>query len=143
MGDDSSRSIVKSLRNEWSLFLEAFQGEESESETEIEKKSQGEFPAGELRAMDMSQIREMTRALLEDRKRLNQKLESLSKEIDLNSAKLESLRLVGAAEDEAMVRINELHDLGQYMAQALQKLDQKLRAIREQEDRLNEELLTS
>lgn len=141
MGDDSSRSIVKSLKNEWSLFLEAFQGEETENETE--KKSQDDFPAEELQVMDMSQIREMTKALLEDRKKLNQKLESLSKEIDLNSAKLESLRLVGGVEDETMVRINELHDLGQSMAQALQKLDKKLRAIREQEDRLTEELLTS
>nr|BFD60995.1 hypothetical protein CKG001_31020 [Bdellovibrio sp. CKG001]BFD64410.1 hypothetical protein BdHM001_30910 [Bdellovibrio sp. HM001]BFD68610.1 hypothetical protein HAGR004_36320 [Bdellovibrio sp. HAGR004] len=142
MGDDSSRSIVKSLKNEWSLFLEAFQGEDNEAETKS-KDSQDAFASGQLEVLDLDQIREMTKALVEDRKKLNQKLESLSKEIDLNSAKLESLRLVGGPEDETMNRINELHDLGQSMAQALQKLDKKLRSIREQEDRLNEELLTS
>lgn len=142
MGDDSSRSIVKSLKNEWSLFLEAFQGEDHESEAKPQD-SQDAFSTGQLEILDLDQIREMTKALVEDRKKLNQKLESLSKEIDLNSAKLESLRLVGAQEDETMNRINELHDLGQSMAQALQKLDKKLRSIREQEDRLNEELLTS
>lgn len=139
MGDDSSRSIVKSLRNEWSLFLEAFQGEAAD-ET---KPSQDAFATGQLEVLDLEQIREMTKALVEDRKKLNQKLESLSKEIDLNSAKLESLRLVGGVEDETMSRINELHDLGQSMAHALQKLDKQLRSIREQEDKLNEELLTS
>ncbi|MFV8248839.1 hypothetical protein ACES2I_16755 [Bdellovibrio bacteriovorus] len=139
MGDDSSRSIVKSLKNEWSLFLEAFQGEDAD-ET---KPSQDAFATGQLEVLDLEQIREMTKALVEDRKKLNQKLESLSKEIDLNSAKLESLRLVGGEEDETMSRINELHDLGQSMAQALQKLDKQLRNIREQEDKLNEELLTS
>lgn len=139
MGDDSSRSIVKSLKNEWSLFLEAFQGDDTE---EI-KTPQDVFATGQLEVMDLEQIREMTKALVEDRKKLNQKMESLSKEIDLNSAKLESLRLVGGAEDETMSRINELHDLGQSMAQAMQKLDKKLRSIREQEDKLNEELLTS
>ncbi|UXR64145.1 hypothetical protein EZJ49_13850 [Bdellovibrio bacteriovorus] len=142
MGDDSSRSIVKSLKNEWSLFLEAFQGEDHESEKKSQD-SQDAFAHGQLEVLDLDQIREMTKALVEDRKKLNQKLESLSKEIDLNSAKLESLRLVGGQEDETMNRISELHDLGQSMAQALQKLDKKLRSIREQEDRLNEELLTS
>ncbi|WP_347357324.1 hypothetical protein [Bdellovibrio sp.] len=142
MGDDSSRSIVKSLKNEWSLFLEAFQGEDNEVAAKPQD-SQDAFSTGQLEVLDLDQIREMTKALVEDRKKLNQKMESLSKEIDLNSAKLESLRLVGGQEDETMNRINELHDLGQSMAQALQKLDKKLRSIRAQEDRLNEELLTS
>ena len=143
MGDDSSRSIVKSLKNEWSLFLEAFQGEDNNEVETKSQESQDAFATGQLEVLDLDQIREMTKALLEDRKKLNQKLESLSKEIDLNAAKLESLRLVGGREDETMNRINELHDLGQSMAQALQKLDKKLRSIREKEDRLNEELLTS
>lgn len=143
MGDDSSRSIVKSLRNEWSLFLEAFQGEENETDNKSEMKSQDPFVSGQLEVLDLDQVREMTKALVEDRKKLNQKLESLSKELDLNSAKLESLRLVGGEENEVMNRIHELHDLGQSMATAMQKLDKKLRAIREQENRLNEELLTS
>ena len=136
MGDDSSRSIIKSLRNEWSLFLEAFHGED-----ETTKNEQLNLE-NENAHLDIDQIRQVTKLLLEDRKRLNQRMESLTKEIDLNSAKLESLRLVGASDEETMSRIHELHDLGQGIATAMTKLDKKLREIREQENHFNEELMS-
>lgn len=135
MGDDSSRSIVKALKNEWSLFWEAFQGEETSSDDS--------FKTGKLEVLTSEQIHEMTKALVEDRKKLNQKMETVSKEIDLNSAKLESLRLVGAEDSDTIARINELTDLGQSMTTALTKLDQQLRVIREQQDRLQDDLITS
>lgn len=132
MGDDSSRSIVKSLKNEWALFWEAFQGEDEQGQPDLEN--------GKLEVLSLNQVREITKALIEDRKRINQKLETLSKEIDLNSAKLESLRLVGAEEDNTLARINELNDLGQSMAVALEKLDNQLRAVRDREIELHEEI---
>ncbi|KHD88681.1 MAG: hypothetical protein OM95_07715 [Bdellovibrio sp. ArHS] len=135
MGDDSSRSIVKALKNEWSLFWEAFQGDETQSEDS--------FKNGKLEVLTLEQIQEITKALVEDRKKLNQRMETVSKEIDLNSAKLESLRLVGAEDTETVSRINELTDLGHNMTTAMVKLDQKLRAIREQEDRLQDDVMTS
>jgi hypothetical protein len=138
MGDDSSRSLVKALKNEWSLFWEAINGEESEfgkADSEFEKMDPPTV-------MSLDQVRELTRKLVEDRKKLNQKLELISKEIDLNSAKLESLRLVGAEGVETLERIHELNDLGQNMAVALVNLDKKLREIREREDRINEELIS-
>lgn len=131
MGDDSSKSIVKTLKNEWSLFWEAFQGEK-----------QDVFADGKLEVLDKNQIKEITKALLEDRKRINQKLESLSKEIDLNSAKLESLRLVGGEAEVTLSRIHELNDLGQTMSDALSKLDSKLREVREKENQLLEEMIS-
>ncbi|WP_413943498.1 hypothetical protein [Bdellovibrio sp. HCB-162] len=133
MGDDSSRSIIKALKNEWSLFLEAFQGD----------KEEDAFETGKLEVLSLDEIREMTKALVEDRKKINQKLESLSKEIDLNSAKLESLRLVGGEEDITLKRIHELNDLGQTMAQMLSRLDHRLREIREQENKIQEALISS
>ncbi|MGZ3768210.1 MAG: hypothetical protein ACXVCP_05935 [Bdellovibrio sp.] len=132
MGDDSSRSIVKSLKNEWSLFWQAFQSKD-ESETA------DAFETGKLEVLSLEKIREITRLLLEDRKKINQKIESITKEIDLNSSKLESLRLVGAEDKETLNRINELHDLGQNMSLALEKLDVKIREIREREDKIQEE----
>lgn len=134
MGDDSSKSILKSLKNEWSLFLEAFQGEEENKKSENEEL--------EIEPLDLEQIRQLTKALSDDRKKLNQKLESLSKEIDLNSAKLESLRLVGKEDQVVLQRIHELHDLGQGLAQAVTKLDLRLREMREQEDQINEEIIS-
>ena len=132
MGDDSSRSIVKSLKKEWALFLEAFQGDEAD-----ETKEDG-FDKAQVEVLDMDKIRQLTRALTEDRKKINQKLETLNKELDLNSAKLESLRLVGGSEDETIDRIHELNDLGQKMAEALMKLDSKLKDIRNKELEISE-----
>lgn len=137
MGDDSSRSIVKSLKKEWALFLEAFQGDE-EAEAGKAGKSEENFENGSVQVLSLERVRELTKALTADRKRLNQKLETLSKELDLNSAKLESLRLVGGDEDETVSRIHELNDLGQSMAEALAKLDKKLRDVREKEMEIQE-----
>lgn len=133
MGDGSSRSIVKSLKKEWSLLLEVFQGEE-ESE-----KTANTFNFSNMEALDLDQVREITKGLTEDRKKLNQKLETLSKELDLNSAKLESLRLVGGNEEETFKRIQELNDLGQAMAEAMAKLDKKLREARSKEVEIQED----
>ena len=135
MGDGSSKSILKSLRNEWSLFLEAFHGEETTEAEQLEILEDEED-------LDLDKIRQVTKLLLEDRRRLNLRLESLSKEIDLNSAKLESLRLVGGEYTPTLNRIHELHDLGDGIANAMSKLDQKLREIREQENQALEEMTT-
>lgn len=131
MGDDSSRSIVKSLKKEWALFLEAFQGDE-------ESEKNDSFENSKVEVLSLDRVRELTKVLTEDRKKLNQKLETLSKELDLNSAKLESLRLVGGDEDETLNRIHELNDLGQSMAEALAKLDKKLREVRTKELEIQE-----
>ncbi|MNL75896.1 hypothetical protein D3C87_2017750 [compost metagenome] len=88
--------------------------------------------------MTVAQVREITKSLSEGRKKLNQKLEILNKEIDLNTAKLESLSLVGGDKDATLKRINELSDIGQNLTDALMKLDDKLRLAREQEDEVTD-----
>lgn len=127
MGDDSSRSIVRALKIEWSLFWEAFQKEDKEI-----------LPVEKLEVMSLEQAREIAKALSNDRKLINQKLESLTKEIDLNSAKLEGLRLVGASVEDTLQRIEELNDLGQTMATSLAKVDEKLRKLRDRENTIRE-----
>ena len=127
MGDDSSRSIVRALKIEWSLFWEAFQKEDKEI-----------LPVEKLEVMSLEQARDIAKALSNDRKLINQKLESLMKEIDLNSAKLEGLRLVGASVEETIKRIEELNDLGQTMATSLAKVDEKIRKLRERENTIRE-----
>lgn len=137
MGDDSRKSIVQALKNEWSLFLEAFQKEDQPSDGKL--KISDSFEAGKLELLGLNEVRELMRALTEDRKKLNQKLESLNKEIDLNTAKLESMRLAGAEDAEILKRIHELNDLGQSVANALGKVDRRLRAIRQKEDTLQQQ----
>ena len=111
--------------------MEAFHGDE-------ESDSDEAFENSNVEVMSLDKVRELTKALTEDRKKLNQKLETLSKELDLNSAKLESLRLVGGDDSETLNRIHELNDLGQTMAEALAKLDTKLKAVRSKEIEIQE-----
>jgi hypothetical protein len=135
MGDGSSRGIVSALKNEWALLWEAFSGENEEANT----KSNDAFCTGKLEVLTVAQVREITKSLSEGRKKLNQKLEILNKEIDLNTAKLESLELVGGDKESTLNRINELTDIGQNLTTALVKLDEKLRLAREQEDEVGAE----
>jgi hypothetical protein len=130
MGDgSSSRGIVNALKNEWALLWEAFSDKE-----EITDNSDDAFSTGKLEVLTAAQVREITKSLSEGRKKLNQKLETLNREIDLNTAKLESLDLVGGDKEATLKRINELSDIGQSVTDALLKLDNKLRQAREQED---------
>lgn len=122
MEDGSSNSIVKNLKNEWALFWESISGEEP--------ITTDAFETGKLNILSLDQLQEITRSLSQDRKRLNQKLESLNKELELNTAKLESLRLVGSEDNSTVQRINELSDIGQFLSEQLHKLDEKIRWTR-------------
>lgn len=129
MGDDSSRSIVKALKNEWSLLWEALQRDKHD-EDDLEE------------GINLELLKAETKALLQDRKKINEKLESLNKEIELNAAKLESLRLVGADSEPTLNRLNELSDVGQTLATLMQKVDSRLRDAREKEDKIQQALLS-
>lgn len=134
MGDDSSRSIVKSLKKEWALFLEVFHGDE-DKQAEV---SDG-FEKGKAEIMNLDTVRGATRRLTEDRKKLNQQLEVLSRELEDVSNRLENLNLVGGDTEETLNRIHELNDLGLNITEALAKLDQKLRGIRAQDLQFQEQ----
>ncbi len=134
MGEDgssiSSRSRVKNLKNEWALFWESIAGEGQEANS---------FETGRLEVLNPDQLRDIIKALSQDRKRLNQKLESLHKELELNSAKLESIRLVGGEDDETLKRINELSDIGQILSEQLNKLDEKIKWTRVRQEEVQAE----
>ena len=123
MEEDSRSSLIKTLKGEWKLLWESF-SEEEETSPSREKE------------LTLEQIHQLTKDLSEDRKALNQKIEKLNKEIDLHAAKLETLRLLGSEEENTLKRMLELTDLGQNLANALQKLDLKLRRARMQEEEL-------
>ena len=128
MGDDSSKSIVKSLKKEWSLLIEAFQGEEDDPEGELEI-----YDKGKIEVISRDEMRELTKELTENRKRINQQLEYLSKQIEESSARFEGLNLVGGDTSETENRIQELNDLGLNLTEALSKIDKKLRDVRDKE----------
>jgi hypothetical protein len=131
---NSENSLLQSLKTDWQMFWQGLVGDD---EAEAEPDA---FVTGRLEALSSDQLRELTRVLSHDRKKLNQKLESIQKEIDLNSVKLESLRLVGGDVEEVVQRLNTLSDLGHNMSQELTRLNEKLKLARRSEDRLRKGL---
>lgn len=123
---------MSSLRNEWKLLWASL----TANNQELEVVENDPFVTGKLEAITFDQLKEISRTLSGERKKLNQKLEKLSKEIDLNAAKLESLRLVGSSDEATLKRIVELTDLGQGLVEALHRIDNKLRSARNKEEEI-------
>jgi hypothetical protein len=135
MGDDSSKSIVKSLKKEWALLFEVFHQDEN---TEADKnrngtRSESSFEGSGIGMMSRETVRQLTKKLTEDRKKLNQQLEFLTKELEVSSAKLECLFLVGADATNTLKRIEELNDLGLSLTESLAKIEHNLGEVRSKE----------
>ena len=133
MGDDSRKPQMYSLKNEWTWLWESIVGDSNESEDS--------FETGQLRVLSLDDVRRLTRELSHGRRKLNRRLEMLTKELELNTTKLESLRLVGAEEAPLLQRIHALHEQGQRITQDLADLDEKLRIAREREQDIRVELV--
>lgn len=116
--------FVGSFKNEWSLFWEGLTGGASAVPEDAD------FGTAKLQPMSLKQIKEITQALSQEKLKLHQRLESIHREIELNSAKLQSLQLMGGDANETLIRINELNDQGQKLASELQELDQRLNLVR-------------
>lgn len=110
---------------EWSLFWGGLLGDQD--------KDLGD---DSLKALTRDQITKVIKDLSTARKKLHKEIESVNKEIELNSEKLESLRLVGSEPEETIVRLNQLSDMGQELGSELQKLNQKLKWVRAHEKEL-------
>lgn len=122
----AKNSFVDSFKNEWSLFWEGLTGTESE----IRNHQDDEFGLQKVQPMTMKQIKDITKSLSQEKMRLNQRLESLHREIELNSTKLQSLQIVGGDSDDTVRRLAELNDEGQRLSHELAELDNRLRRVR-------------
>lgn len=123
MDPDGSKSKQNPLKVEWALFWESLFGDSSEGEKSIPEI--GEIPREQLIGL--------TKELSSKRKQLHKQLETLNKEIEANSAKLESLKLVGGETEETLNRLGQLSDRGHSLSEELEKLNQKLQFVRERE----------
>ncbi len=123
------------LKTEWNLFWETILADDEDSDESAQKaQTKDPFITGKLESLSLEQIKAITKALSSDRKKLNQRLESLNKELEDNTAKLESLQLVGGESEETLQRINELTDLGQSLSEQLDKINERLKIARARED---------
>lgn len=135
MGYEKKKSgLIDGLKTEWALFWDTILGDEEIESTGDGPVIKDPFVNGKLESLSLEQVKAITRALSSDRKKLNQKLESLNKEIELNSVKLDSLKLVGGDFEDPLKRINELSDQGQRFSDQLNEINERLRLARQRED---------
>lgn len=137
---NKSEGLIDGLKTEWSLFWDTILGDEDSDQdgkkNEDNLESKDPFVNGKLESLSLEQIKAITRALSSDRKKLNQKMESLNKELELNVAKLESLKLVGGDFEEPLLRIDELNTQGQKFSEQMNDISERLRLARQREDEI-------
>lgn len=116
------------ISKEWNLFWKSLR---SRDLPDIEEGDE-EY----VKPMTLEQIHELTKSLSAEKKQLHRKLENLNKEIDLNTTKLETLRLVGSDDQDTLVRINELSDQGMAITSRLQEIDDQIKEVRGFEEKI-------
>lgn len=123
-------SFVEGLKTEWNLFWQTILDDDAPD------PSKESFATGKLDLLTIEQVKAITKALSADRKKLNQKLEMLNKELEESSTKVESLALVGGDLEESQDRISELSELGVKLSEELHKINDRLKLTRRREDQL-------
>ena len=126
-GTENTKSTsTNPFKIEWSLFWDGLLGDH-EKVLNVEP----------LRVLSKEQVHQLIKDLSSQRKQLHKQIESVNKEIELNSVKLESLKLVGSESAETISRINQLSDTGQELGLELQKLNHKLKLARTREKEIS------
>lgn len=142
MGDGSRRSlevngssIVQSLIKEWSLFWASIT-------EDLEQENGLEIPDERLQSLTLEQVQAMMKALSFDRKTLHQKMETLNEELEEENSRLQTIQMTKGNTSACLARIDELHDMGQALGEALEKIDARIREARAREQILIEEKAT-
>jgi len=134
-----SHGFVEGLKTEWNLFWETILGEEHDEAVAEKEQTKDPFVTGKLETLTLDQIKAITKALSSDRRKLNQRMETLNREIEENSQRLESLKLVGGESDGTVQKINELNDLGQTLSEQLNRINERLKIARSREDKIKKQ----
>lgn len=120
------KTSTNPFRIEWSLFWGGLLGDN--------EKELGNDP---LKALTRDQLLKLIKDLSAQRKHLHKQIESVNKEIEENTEKLESLELVGSSQEDTISRLNQLGDLGQALSSELNTLNQKLKWVRTHEKEIS------
>lgn len=129
--DSNENKEIKTTTNpfkiEWSLFWGGLLGD-----------SEKESDPGSLKALTRDQVAKLIKDLSAQRKQLHKQIESVNKEMELMSQKLESLEVLGAKSDDTILRLNQLSDNGQALSSELNTLNQKLKWVRTHEKEIGQ-----
>ncbi|MFN7904957.1 MAG: hypothetical protein ACK5P5_07210 [Pseudobdellovibrionaceae bacterium] len=141
--DDDSHTENQTTPHSVSALIKQLKSKKVQDDHKPEKLSFWEYITGDeefktssLPALKPDQILSITKSLSDERKKINQKLERIHKELDLLSIKLDSLKLVGGDDEKTFERISELNNQGEQLSLQLEKLDANLKLVRDQREQL-------
>ncbi len=154
MDEDSNRNQVETLKQEFELFWSSVKGQrkvvkkvevgsELKSMFEANRRVSGsdlkdqvfeeevlEEIKGKNGSLSPEHLRSIVQVLSRARNDINRKLESIHKEIETNSHKLDSLRLVGSGSMDTIRKLTELNEIGLELSKELSTIDDKLKVVR-------------
>jgi hypothetical protein len=131
--DNFSNNLITNLKNEWALFWQSFSEDSIDSKTLPRDIVQDLDFEETMEESSEEEISDLKKSLSKNRQEIHKKLEHINKQIDLQTEKLESLRLVGGDASDTLDLIHELNDKGQALSLALEKIDQQMKWMRHNE----------
>jgi hypothetical protein len=129
------QSFLDSLKVEWKLFWAGIIGDEPEK---IDLNDHTP-----LQVLNLEQTKTLIRTLSNDRRKIHRRLESINKEIEDNTQRLQTIELVGGEKDETLKAIEKLSDLGIQMSHELEKLNERLKEARRTQDQMIKQLVNN
>lgn len=114
-------AIVDTLKTEWSLFWDSLLGDHE----------QDPFDSSEVQKLSLDQLKEISKSLSSEKKKINLELEKINKSIEASTTKLENLKLVYGDLEETLDNLQMLSSEGDLLNQKLQRLDSRIQKARE------------
>ena len=121
-------SNFSGLQKEWSLLVHSFLDQAPKDKKIISKLNP--------QALSLDQIGIVKKDLSQQRKILNQKIETINLQIDKLSGIIENLKLVGSETSEFHDEIDLLHLQGEKISSQIYSVEQKIAKIHDLNDRM-------
>lgn len=117
---------------QWKMFWRI----KNKPRTRKKVKSPEMYFNGKLENLSIIQVQSLAKDLSENRKCIQHKMDTVKQDLELTLKNLETLRLVKSEEKNTLEKIEHLTTQGQVLNDELEKINQKLKWIRNQEERL-------
>lgn len=119
-------AFLQSLKDEWELFWASFTEEAPEQKPLV-------LTAAEIEISHLSpdELNDLVKKMSSYKKKIHQRIEDIQSEIDETKQKVESVMLVGGDTQDIIEDIEALEDEGFELTEEIQKIDAKLKLVRQ------------
>lgn len=119
-------AFLQSLKDEWSLFWASFTEETSEQKPMVLTTAEIE-----INHLSPDELKDVVKKMSSYKKKIHQRIEDIRSEIDETKQKVESVMLVGGNTQDIIKEIEALEDEGFELTEEIQKIDAKLKLVRQ------------